>query len=98
PLLPSSTLDGGVTLLDRPRTVENIGVYADLLSPTRAASTSVSRRTMASSGLFSTARRTASSSVRRNVPFDGCSTAGLLDCALAAAAINIAATTNTLVC
>src|SRR5262247_212186 len=63
PLVPSRTLEGGVTLLDRPTTVENIGVYAALLSPTRAASTSVPRRTIASSGLFSTARRTASSSV-----------------------------------
>src|SRR5262245_54551151 len=52
PRSPSRKLDGGVTLLERPRMVENTGVYADWLSATRAASTSVPSRTMASSGLF----------------------------------------------
>jgi hypothetical protein len=63
PLSPSNTFEGGVTLLDRPSEVENNGANAPRLSPTRAASTSVPSRTIASSGLCSTARCTASASV-----------------------------------
>src|SRR5437588_11453177 len=63
PWSPDRRLEGGVTLLDRPNIVEKTGAKAPLLSPTRAASTSVPSRTMARSGLCSTARRTASSSV-----------------------------------
>ena len=53
---PSREFDGGVTLLDRPSVVEKTGAYAPRLSPTRAASTSVSSRTIARSGLCSIAR------------------------------------------
>ena len=63
PWFPSSDVDGGVTTLDRPKTVENIGVNALLLSFTRSVSTPIPRRTMARSGLLATARLTASSSV-----------------------------------
>src|SRR4029453_8418337 len=45
PRSPSRKFDGGVTLLDRPSWVEKTGVKAPRLSPTRAASTSVPRRT-----------------------------------------------------
>jgi hypothetical protein len=65
-LLPSSELIGGVTLLDRASVDENTGVYAVRLWPTCAAWTSVPSRTTARSGLWSMARRTASSSVRAN--------------------------------
>src|SRR2546428_9970916 len=40
PRSPSRKLEGGVTLLDRPRVVENTGENTPRLSPTRAASTS----------------------------------------------------------
>src|SRR5690348_7441808 len=63
PSSPRSAFDGGVTLRVRPPVVENNGVYAPRLSPTRSASTSVSERTMARSGLCSSARCTASASV-----------------------------------
>ena len=54
-------------MLEWPNVDEKTGVKAPRLSSTRAASTSVPSRTMARSGLFSTARRTASSSVSRSV-------------------------------
>src|SRR5580765_2403854 len=56
PVSPVNRLVGGVTLRERPNTVENTGAYAPRASPTRAASASVSRRTIARSGLRSTAR------------------------------------------
>src|SRR5688572_17082255 len=43
PRSPRKTFDGGATLLERPRIVENTGANAPRLSPTRAASTSVPR-------------------------------------------------------
>src|SRR5262245_55235919 len=67
PASPNRELVGGVTLRDRPSVVEKIGAYAPRLSPTRAASASVSSRTMARSGLCSMARWTASSSVRETL-------------------------------
>src|ERR671918_1265843 len=60
PLSPDNTLVAGVTVCDRPSVVENSGAYAPRLAPTRAASASVSRRTIARSGLCSIARSTAS--------------------------------------
>src|SRR5689334_17269884 len=53
PLSPRSRFDGGVVLVDRPTVEENTGANALWLSPTCAASTSVPRRTIARSGLFS---------------------------------------------
>src|SRR5437867_289218 len=53
PRSPRSRFDGGVTVLDRPSVVENTGAKAPRLSPTRAASTSVPRRTIDRSGFFS---------------------------------------------
>ena len=51
-----NTFDDGVTFLERPRVVEKTGANTPWLSPTRAASTSVPSRTIARSGLCSTAR------------------------------------------
>src|SRR5258708_3816991 len=68
PRSPRRRFDGGVALLERPTDVENTGVKAPRLSPTRAASTSVPSRTIARSGFLSTARRTASSSVSDSDP------------------------------
>src|SRR5688572_4642541 len=61
PRSPNREFDGGRTLLDRPSTVEKTGAKALLVSPTRAAWTSVPSCTSSRSGLLSTARRTASS-------------------------------------
>src|SRR5437870_13718411 len=52
PRSPSRKFDGGVTLLERPKMVENTGVKAPLLSPTCAASTSVPSRTIADRDCF----------------------------------------------
>src|SRR5580765_6951240 len=68
PRSPSRKFDGGVVVLERPSVVANIGVNALLVSLTRAASTSVPSLTTSRSGLFSTARRTASSRLSRKVP------------------------------
>src|SRR5712671_7727066 len=48
---PTREFVGGVTLRDRPSVVEKTGAYTPRLSPTRDASTSVSSRTIARSGL-----------------------------------------------
>src|SRR5438552_16385584 len=56
PRSPVRKFDGGVTFRERPSVVENTGAKTPWLSPTRAASTSVPTRTIASSGLCSTAR------------------------------------------
>src|SRR5439155_14956440 len=85
--LPRKKLLAAATLVDRATVVENTGVYAVWLSPTCAASTSVSSRTIARSGLCSTARRTASSTVRTMV----LSAAAAADCA---DAVDAAATTR----
>src|SRR5258705_7861727 len=53
---PNKEFVGGVTSRDRPSVVEKTGAYTPRLSPTRDASTSVSSRTIASSGLCSIAR------------------------------------------
>src|SRR5262245_51708333 len=63
PCSPESSVSGGVTMLDRPSVLENIGTYAARLCAVRAVSTSLSRRTTTRSGLLSIARRTASSRV-----------------------------------
>src|SRR6187200_3270553 len=77
PASPKRAFAGGVTLRVRPPVVEKSGVYAPRLSPTRAASTSVSDRTMARSGLCSSARCTASASVSETLAVDGvCPKAG----------------------
>src|SRR4029078_7566915 len=96
PRWPSSSVDGGVALLDRPTDEDSCGTNALRLSPTRAAHNSVPRLTPARSGLLATARRTASSSVRRSVsrPASGDADAGACRCAAtgpAASATRIAA-------
>src|SRR6266550_7541209 len=76
PRSPRRKFDGGVTLLERPMVVENTGAKAPLVSPTRADSTSAPSRTIVRSGLCSTARRTASSSVSGSVsPVSPCAEA-----------------------
>src|SRR5262249_22758968 len=52
PRSPSSRLDGGVAMLDRPAVAANTGVNAPRLSPTRAAPASVPRRAIARSGFL----------------------------------------------
>ena len=90
PCSPASSVEGGVTTLDRPSVVESIGTYAARVWAVRAASTSVSRRTTTRSGLFSMARRTASSSVSGIVA----SAAGCREPRSSAAAESAAMTAN----
>ena len=56
PRSPVRRFDGGVTFFERPSVVEKTGANTPWLWPTRAASTSVFSRTIARSGLCSTAR------------------------------------------
>src|SRR4026207_1803974 len=67
PLSPRKRFVEGVALLEWPKVVESTGANAPRLSPTRAAAPSGPSRTVARPGLFSAARRTAASSVSRNV-------------------------------